>query len=297
MTSHVRIGDNRIFTLKQAVLLYQDGNTTFATLHEVKSPHEGAPYLGAGQSVTTGFLEKLARGLGASLAPEVLPPNILSRTPELIVWWSPEKNRLMFFGAGHKDTRELNGRMYPHPALVFMVNGRELLVRALAENRRPTADTRLKRAPYWNTDAHVTRLSWKHARSRRSKRRLSVGLGGCIFCQRIYSSERRCPSDHPPGWFSWTLVKPGRTRSAVSSQVSRRCEPNAAGVCAKTGRTMKLWKRTIFIQNCRSTKYVCWWWAVAETGVRWRPVCRTCIRPSSHTATRKVSTSLCWMQT
>ena len=73
MTSHVRIGDNRIFTLKQAVLLYQDGSTTFATLHEVKSLHEGAPYLGAGQSVTTGFLERLARGLGASLAPEVLP--------------------------------------------------------------------------------------------------------------------------------------------------------------------------------------------------------------------------------
>ena len=61
MTSHVRIGDNRIFTLKQAVLLYQEGSTTFATLHEVKSLPEGAPYLGAGQSVTTGFLEALAK--------------------------------------------------------------------------------------------------------------------------------------------------------------------------------------------------------------------------------------------
>ena len=122
-----------VFTLKQAVLLYQDGSTTFATLHEVKSPHEGAPYLGAGQSVTTGFLERLARGLGASLAPEVLPANILSRTPELIVWWSPEKPRLMFFGDGNKETKKLNGRMYPHPALVFMLNGRELLVRALGE--------------------------------------------------------------------------------------------------------------------------------------------------------------------
>ena len=60
----------------------------------------------------------------------------------------------MFFGDGNKDTTELNGRMYPHPALVFMLNGRELLVRALGENRRPTADTRLKSAPYWNTDAH-----------------------------------------------------------------------------------------------------------------------------------------------
>jgi PRTRC genetic system protein B len=154
MTSHVRIGDNRIFTLKQAVLLYQDGSTTFATLHEVKSLQEGAPYLGAGQSVTTGFLEGLAKGLGASLAAEVLPETVLARTPDLITWWSPEKCRLMFFGDSNQDTRKLNGRRYPHPALVFMVNGRELFVRALGENRRPTTDTRLRTAPYWNTDAH-----------------------------------------------------------------------------------------------------------------------------------------------
>ena len=29
MTSNIRIGDNRIFTLKQAVLLYQDGQHNF----------------------------------------------------------------------------------------------------------------------------------------------------------------------------------------------------------------------------------------------------------------------------
>ena len=91
MTSPVRIGDNRIFSLKQAVLLYQEGSTTFATSARGKESAEGAPYLGAGQSVTTGFLETLAKGLGASLAPELLPANILSRTPELIVWWSPAK--------------------------------------------------------------------------------------------------------------------------------------------------------------------------------------------------------------
>jgi len=34
MEAHVRIGNNRIFTLKQAVLLYQEGTRTFATLHE-----------------------------------------------------------------------------------------------------------------------------------------------------------------------------------------------------------------------------------------------------------------------
>ena len=152
MDVHVRIGDNRIFALKQAVLVYQEGNRAFATLHEVKSRPDGPPYLCAGQSVTTGFLETLARGLGASMAAEVLPENVVARTPELIAWWSKAQRRLMFFGDGDPKTRHLNGKMYPHPALVFMIRGRELFVRALAENRRPRADTRLKNAPYWNTD-------------------------------------------------------------------------------------------------------------------------------------------------
>ena len=36
MNVHLRLGDNRIFSLKQAVLLYQEGSRAFATLHEVK---------------------------------------------------------------------------------------------------------------------------------------------------------------------------------------------------------------------------------------------------------------------
>lgn len=153
MNAYVRIGDNRIFTLKQAVLLYQEGSRTFATMHEVKNQPDGAAYLCAGQSVTTGFLETLAAGLGASMGAEVLPEHVLARTPELIAWWSLAQPRLMFFGDGDPKTRNLNGKMYPHPALVFMIHGRELFVRALAQDGRPTADTRLQSAPYWNTDA------------------------------------------------------------------------------------------------------------------------------------------------
>ncbi len=154
MNTYIRIGDNRTFALKQAVLLYQDGSRAFATLHEVKHRQNQAPYLSAGQSVTTGFLETLAKGLGASMAAEVLPEYVLARTPELIAWWSQARPRMMFFGAGNKDTAALNGKMYPHPALVFMIQRRELFVRALAENRRPSVSTRLCSAPYWNTDAN-----------------------------------------------------------------------------------------------------------------------------------------------
>src|ERR1051326_7240117 len=113
MNTYIRIGDSRTFALKQPVLLYQDGSRAFATLHEVKHRANEAPYLCAGQSVTTGFLETLAKGLGASMAAEVLPEYVLARTPDLIVWWSRVRPRLMFFGEGDAETRALNGKIYP----------------------------------------------------------------------------------------------------------------------------------------------------------------------------------------
>jgi PRTRC genetic system protein B len=152
MDVRVRIGDSHIFTLKQAVLLYQEGNRTFATLHEVKRQPDGTRFLCAGQSVTTAFLETLAAGLGASMAAGILPDHVLARTPELIAWWSRAQRRPMFFGGGSPEVRKLNGKMYPHPSLVFVIHGRELFVRALAEDCRPKANTRLRSAPYWNTD-------------------------------------------------------------------------------------------------------------------------------------------------
>lgn len=153
MDVHVRIGDSRIFTLKYAVLVYQEGSKAFATLHEVIHKTNQAPYLSAGQPVTTGFLDTLAKGLGASVAAEVLTDNVLARTPALIAWWARAQPRLMFFGDSDPKTKSLGGKMYPHPALVFLVRRRELFVRALAENLRPESGTRLRNAPYWNTDA------------------------------------------------------------------------------------------------------------------------------------------------
>ena len=119
MDVHVRIGDNHIFVLKQAVLLNQEGNRAFATLHEVRSRPDGPLYLCAGQSVTTGFLEVLAKGLGASMAPEILPGNVVARTPEMIAWWSPAQRRIMFFGGESPEISKLNGHLYPHPAPII----------------------------------------------------------------------------------------------------------------------------------------------------------------------------------
>ena len=153
MEAHVHIEGNRRFKLKHALLIYTDTSTAFASLHDVRLNTEGAPYLGPGRSVTTGFLGRLAQGLGAAVRPEVLPECVLARTLDLIVWWSRAQHRLLFFGGQEKKAQALNGHVYPHPPLIFKVRGRELSVRALAEDTRPKAETQLKTAPYWNTDS------------------------------------------------------------------------------------------------------------------------------------------------
>jgi PRTRC genetic system protein B len=90
--------------------------------------------------------------LGSRITPEILPHNVLVRTPDSIVWWSTASQRVMFFSGGTEEAAELSGRMYPHPPLVFKAWRHELFVRALEHDLRPDADTPLKTAPYWNTE-------------------------------------------------------------------------------------------------------------------------------------------------
>jgi PRTRC genetic system protein B len=84
---------------------------------------------------------------------EILPQTVLVRTPEMLVWWSPARVRPMFFAEHADEAREIGGKRFPQPALVFKVSGHELWVRAIAADRRPEPGTLLKTAPYWNCTA------------------------------------------------------------------------------------------------------------------------------------------------
>ncbi len=151
MEAHVQIGASAKLGLRHALLVYTDHQRAFASLHDVVAQPEGAPMLAPAQPLSLAFLRRLAEGLGSMVAPEVLPENVLVRTPETIAWWGPATRRIMFFGETDEEARKLNGLNFPHPPLVFKVRGQELFVRALEKNTRPQADTQLKTAPYWNT--------------------------------------------------------------------------------------------------------------------------------------------------
>lgn len=121
------------------------------TLHDVIHD-EDEVRLGAAQLLTSEMLLTLVADLGHSLPPEILPECVIARTAEMVVWWSPARIRTMFFTERGSDKAlgQLSGKQYPHPPLLFKTSGRNLWVRALAENARPTANTKLYMAPYWN---------------------------------------------------------------------------------------------------------------------------------------------------
>jgi len=50
----------------------------------------------------------------------------------------------------------LTGKKYPQPALLCDVQGGALTIFALKDTSRPTADSRLYRAPYWNVSDNGT---------------------------------------------------------------------------------------------------------------------------------------------
>jgi len=58
----------------------------------------------------------------------------------------------MFFRQG-SELASFTGKLFPHPALLFVVRDGALFVRALPTNERPQARTKLSAAPYWNIDA------------------------------------------------------------------------------------------------------------------------------------------------
>ena len=152
MQFSINVGSELELKLFQAVLLYRNdhGSRFMATVHDVaQRDGNGAPLLGAGQLLSTAALRELASQLGTSCRVEYLPNNVVARTPELIAWWTPAAMRPMFFRAG-SELADVSGKLFPHPALLFVVRDTVLYVRALPENRRPERDSELAAAPYWN---------------------------------------------------------------------------------------------------------------------------------------------------
>ena len=151
MNTSVAIDSSDSFRLDGAVLLY-GGRRRFSTWHATDGTSEGALHLTAAQPLTVDFVRSISQGLASHTPIEILPETVLVRTADVLVWWTTASQRTMFFRANDESVAPLNGQRFSHPPLVWKVSGHELWVRALRKNARPTADTPLFVAPYWNVN-------------------------------------------------------------------------------------------------------------------------------------------------
>ncbi len=154
MRFSIDVGGELELKLFQAALLYRNsrGNRHMATVHNIiQSETGGAPSLGPGQLLSMAGVRELASQLGTGCPVEFLPDHVLARTPDMLAWWTPAASRTMFFRA-KSELADVSGKLFPQPALLFAVSRGVLHVRALAASCRPSADTTLAAAPYWNID-------------------------------------------------------------------------------------------------------------------------------------------------
>jgi hypothetical protein len=59
----------------------------------------GPPTLGPAQPLTMAFVESLVRSIGGESRAEVLTENVLAKTDRMLCWWTPPRQRQMFYNA------------------------------------------------------------------------------------------------------------------------------------------------------------------------------------------------------
>lgn len=159
------------YELRRALLLYEPSShndhayldhnrapASFASVHAVEHGPSGAA-LAPGTLLDEQTLADVVKNLTGARGLDFLSDRVLAYAPGLgLAWWTPASERPLFFrtdnfgGASHDPflNERVNGHAYPIPPLVFVVRGRGLHLYALADDRRPTPETPLYRAPFYN---------------------------------------------------------------------------------------------------------------------------------------------------
>lgn len=145
--------------LTSAILLYQNETArqeraAFASIHPIEH-HDGQPTIEAGTPLTRAHLRQWADSLGKSVAPEILPDNVLVAHPDMLAWWVPEKVRPSYFALSSPPARlkalaERTTLSLPYPAHLFVATRSGLGVYALPASQRPTVDTPVLHSPVLN---------------------------------------------------------------------------------------------------------------------------------------------------
>lgn len=145
------------FELQKAVLIYRQGQrgATFTTVHDV-GVVDGAPGLLEGRALSVAMSRHLAKVVGQQrVVGRYLPGNVLMVDSDQMVWYEPPQMRHLGFHASDvfpgRSLGTRGGRV-PVPGVVFVAGPRRWQVYAVKGHERPTPETPLWHAPFYNVD-------------------------------------------------------------------------------------------------------------------------------------------------
>jgi PRTRC genetic system protein B len=146
----IRTQSDGILRLDQAVLIYRGASDrALATVHPIEEI-DGEPVIMAGRAMTPRAAIQLACALSKTVAHGgFLPETVLYMDGDVLLWWLPPARRRVAFRAPELGAPE-RGEIVPHPGLVFAASSQVWKVWAVKGRARPTLDSVLFQAPYFN---------------------------------------------------------------------------------------------------------------------------------------------------
>lgn len=146
------IAKSKTLALADAILLYRDGTSAYAVVHDVVAGPAG-PVLAAGRRMTLRGLRAMASALlKTNWSSGVLPAAVLSVGINHVVWYCPPGRHLVHWSSRDSQIGRRSG-VAAHPGLVFALVGAAWYVWATTEPGRPAAATELFNAPFMNVFA------------------------------------------------------------------------------------------------------------------------------------------------
>ncbi|WP_060733364.1 PRTRC system protein B [Burkholderia cenocepacia] len=136
--------------LHSALLIYKNVHESqvYVTKHSARVI-DGVPTLMAGTPITRSQLAEFVAAASKQLGHEgFIHERVIFTAPGVVAWWTPAAQRQVWFSASPPIGER--SAVAHHPALLFVARGEARYVFALAGNCRPTPDTQVYQAPYFN---------------------------------------------------------------------------------------------------------------------------------------------------
>lgn len=146
-----------------AIVVYQGhddrtGNMrrkAFAMKHPIVDGKRGK-CLGGGVQMSRPTFMEIMNSMEGNLSAAYLPANVLASTEPLLVWHRPPAPSKLWFKTKSEALNEMSGKEFAMPSLVFAATcgGGRLGLRVFATkgDSRPTPETTLCRAPFYNVN-------------------------------------------------------------------------------------------------------------------------------------------------